>query len=47
MEWIPDDPIVSCMIRTGYPYWMEDDYYSEDDAEDDDDEKDLEVEEEE
>lgn len=46
MEWIPDDPIVSSMIRTGYPYWMDDDYFSEE-AEDDDDEKDLEVEEEE
>ena len=25
MRLIPDDPIVRCMERTGYPAWIEDD----------------------
>lgn len=25
MYLIPDDPIISCMERTGYPPWMQDD----------------------
>ena len=25
MYQIPDDPIISCMERTGYPPWMQDD----------------------
>lgn len=31
MRDIPDDPIIACMMRTGYPPWMRE--------EDDDDEK--------
>ena len=38
---IPDDPIISCIERTGYPPWLSDDW--EDDEEDDDDEWDSEV----
>lgn len=30
---IPDDPIISCMERTGYPPWMNDNW---EDNEDDD-----------
>ena len=30
---IPDDPIISCMERTGYPPWMQED--DEDEDEDD------------
>jgi hypothetical protein len=25
MQQIPDDPIIACMERTGYPPWMQDD----------------------
>lgn len=25
MRMIPDDPIVACIERTGYPPWMQDD----------------------
>ena len=35
MYQIPDDPIISCMERTGYPPWMQDD----DDDEDKEDEE--------
>ena len=42
MERIPDDPIVSSMMRTGYPTWW--DY--EIDYEEDDDERDRDVDEE-
>lgn len=35
---IPDDPIISCMERTGYPPWMQDD----DDDDDDEDKEDEE-----
>ena len=38
---IPDDPIIRCIERTGYPPWLRDDW--EDDEEDDDDEWDSEV----
>ena len=27
---IPDDPIIACMERTGYPSWMQEDDYDED-----------------
>lgn len=27
---IPDDPIIDCMERTGYPPWMQEDDYDED-----------------
>lgn len=29
MELIPDDPIIECMMRTGYPWWMLGDYKEE------------------
>ena len=35
MMLIPDDPIISCMERTGFPPWMQDD----DDDEDKEDEE--------
>lgn len=35
MYQIPDDPIISCMERTGFPPWMQDD----DDDEDKEDEE--------
>lgn len=36
---IPDDPIISCIERTGYPPWMQEDWDGyEDDDEDWDDE---------
>ena len=44
MYLIPDDPIISCIERTGFPPWMQDDdpvgvpYRDLDDEEDDDDE---------
>lgn len=38
MYLIPDDPIISCMERTGYPPWMQDD----DDDDDDEDKEDEE-----
>lgn len=34
---IPDDPIIRCIERTGFPPWLKDDW--EDDEEDDDDEE--------
>ena len=30
MHGIPDDPIISCMERTGYPPWMQEDDCDED-----------------
>ena len=27
---IPDDPIIACMERTGYPPWMQEDECDED-----------------
>ena len=41
---IPDDPIIRCMERTGYPPWMlrsrddDDDFDDEEDEEEEDDE---------
>lgn len=29
---IPDDPIISCIERTGYPPWMQDEEEGEEDA---------------
>jgi len=37
MYLIPDDPIISCMERTGFPPWMQDD--DDDDDEDKEDEE--------
>lgn len=31
---IPDDPIISCMERTGYPPWIEADFEEIDEEED-------------
>ena len=31
---IPDDPIIACMERTGYPPWMQEDDYDEDEEDD-------------
>lgn len=39
MENLPDDPIVSSMMRTGYPTWWDYEY----DYEEDDDERDRDV----
>lgn len=39
---IPDDPIIRCMERTGWPPWMQDDYQEEEPEEEDpDDEEDV------
>ena len=27
---IPDDPIIACIERTGYPPWMQEEDYDED-----------------
>ncbi len=35
---LPDDPIIACIERTGYPPWMQEDWDDEDDDEDWDDE---------
>ena len=35
---VPDDPIISCMERTGYPPWMQEDDYDEDEDEEEEDE---------
>ena len=35
---IPDDPIVSSMLRTGYPPWIDAEFYEIDDEEDLDEE---------
>lgn len=32
---VPDDPIIACMERTGYPPWMQEDDYDYDEDEDD------------
>ncbi len=39
---IPDDPIIACIERTGYPPWMQDDW--EDEEEEDTDADDEEAE---
>ena len=31
---IPDDPIITCMERTGYPPWMQEDEYEDEEEED-------------
>lgn len=36
MLMIPDDPIIDCMMRTGYPQWIHPDF-GEDDEEPDED----------
>ena len=33
MEMLRDDPIISCMMRTGYPSWVDDDYEEDEDPE--------------
>lgn len=38
---IPDDPIIRCIERTGFPPWLQDGW--EDDEEDEDDEWDSEI----
>jgi hypothetical protein len=38
MEQIPDDPIISCIERTGYPPWIDTDYSDDEDEEEDEDE---------
>ena len=35
---IPDDPIISCMERTGYPPWMQEDDCGECEDEEEEDE---------
>ena len=30
MEQIPDDPIIACIMRTGYPPWMQEGRSGED-----------------
>ena len=35
---IPDDPIIACIERTGYPPWMQEDDYDEDEDEEEEDE---------
>ena len=32
---IPDDPIIACIERTGYPPWFDDDFDDEQEDEDD------------
>lgn len=36
---IPDDPIISCIERTGYPPWMQDDWENEEEEETDADDE--------
>lgn len=36
MKLIPDDPIVACMMRTGYPPWVQDGSYEDEEQEDED-----------
>lgn len=40
---IPDDPIVRCIERTGYPPWIDAEFYEIDDEEDLDEEADEEA----
>jgi len=40
MRLIPDDPIISCIERTGYPPWMQDEWEGEEDEEEDDETED-------
>lgn len=47
MRLIPDDPIISAMMRTGYPPWVDADFeeieeeLDEDEEEEDEDERDV------
>ena len=36
---IPDDPVLRCIERTGYPPWIRDEWEEEEDEEDQDDEE--------
>ena len=36
---IPDDPIIRCMERTGYPLWIDADFEEIGEDEDEDDER--------
>lgn len=36
---IPDDPIISCIERTGYPPWMQGDWEDEEEEETDADDE--------
>ena len=36
---IPDDPIIACIERTGYPPWMQGDWEDEEEDTDADDEE--------
>ena len=47
MELIPDDPIVACMLRTGYPSWMLGYDYEEEEEEEREEEEEEEEEDEE
>ena len=38
MVLIPDDPIIRCIERTGYPPWY---FYRDDDEEEEEDEEDV------
>ena len=40
MRLIPDDPIISCIERTGYPPWMQNEWEGEEDEEEDDETED-------
>lgn len=31
MEMLRDDPVIACMMRTGYPSWINDDYDEDED----------------
>ena len=33
---IPDDPIIRCIERTGFPPWLRDDWEDDEEADDDD-----------
>ena len=33
---IPDDPVLRCIERTGYPPWIRDEWEEDEDEEDDD-----------
>ena len=41
MENIPDDPIIACIMRTGYPPWIDPNYISEDENDEIDEEDDY------
>lgn len=43
MEQFPDDPIISCMERTGYPPWFFYGGYEEEGEEDEDEDEDSEL----